>query len=84
MPRNVGYLCRIIVSDNLMKINWFIFTVPKIEKLPFSRKWEIYPGYGEKLCVKKRKNPSQQHWAAEPLELFLHALHCILATFQNK
>lgn len=87
MPRNVGYLRRSIVSDHLMKINWFIFTVAKTEKLelPFFRKWEIHPGYGEKLCVKKKKNPSQQHWAAEPLDfVFLHGLRCIPITFQNK
>lgn len=87
MTRNVGYLCRII-SDNLMKMNWFIFTVPKIAKLelPSFRKWEIHPGYGENLCVKKKKkNPSQQHWVAQPLDLvFLHALHCILSKTSNR
>lgn len=38
------------------------------------------------MCKKKKKkNPSQQHWVAQPLDLvFLHALHCILSKTSNR
>lgn len=37
-----------------MKINSFIFTVPKTVKWlqPLLKKWEIHPGYAEKLSKK--------------------------------